>query len=160
MNDYFFDELISCFDVSHKAELMWFQNEKDKLISWKDIPNRNLAKNPKGIYCPSGKDYCLALKNILDSQYADDESLIYQTKSGGFYFEYPPEENKSGMEYFTNKKLLLNSEKLIPVGFVYQIKKKPNPLYRVLGCALVRYQKSTNIFQLYGFDNNGCLRFL
>ena len=47
MNDYFFDELISCFDVSHKAELMWFQNEKDKLISWKDIPNAQSSKKPQ-----------------------------------------------------------------------------------------------------------------
>jgi hypothetical protein len=160
MNDYIFHDLVSSLDASHRAELTWFHNEKGKLIAWKDIPNRNFAKNPKGIYCPSGKKYCLAVKNIIDSQYAEDESSIYITKSGGFYFEYPPEENEKGMEYFTNQKLLINSKSIIPIGFIYQVKKKPNPLYRVLGCALSRYQESTNIFQLYGFDDNGSVRFL
>ena len=72
----------------------------------------------------------------------------------------PPEENEKGMEYFTNQKLLINSKSITPIGFIYQVKKKPNPLYRVLGCALSRYQESTNIFQLYGFDDNGSVRFL
>jgi len=120
------------------------------------------AKVLKGIYRPAGKDYVLAIKNLIGSQYDSRESIaVFEDDRGGWYFEYPPEENPQGYEATNNGPLIKSSSMLYPVGFIYQIQKKPKPvLYKIYGPCLVRYQGQTDIFQLYGFNDEGQVRFL
>ena len=161
MHDYLLKELIEPLGDWHRKELLWFHEQKGRRIGWKDIPNRSFAKVPKGIYCPKGKEYCLAVKNIIGSEYSDKESLLFEHNDGSFYFEYPPESNHQGMEYHTNKSILNCSNKLIPIGLIYQLSKKPDPTkYLVCGLSLVRYQKDTNVFQFYGFSYLEKVRFV
>ncbi len=143
----------------HLDELKWFYANKGSIVQWSSIKNRKLAKCPKGIYSPEGQDIVLAIKSLIKSQYESRESKIFRNKEGGWYFEYAPEAHENGMEFHTNKKLLNNSHKKIPIGLIYQVQEKPS-LYEVIGTGLVRYQENINMFQVYGFNDDGSIRFL
>ena len=162
----FFD-LVKHLDDDHKKSLTWFWENKSRNMKWSDIRdsseiNNKFSKVLKGIYRPAGKDYVLAIKNLIGSQYDSRESIaVFEDDRGGWYFEYPPEENPQGYEATNNGPLIKSSSMLYPVGFIYQIQKKPKPvLYRIYGPCLVRYQGQTDIFQLYGFNDEGQVRFL
>ena len=158
-NDFQYKELIEPLTTNHQQQLDWFMNNKGSILSWGDIPNRLLARSPKGIYCPEGKNYCLAIKNIIDSEYAGRESLVFEHVNGSFYFEYPPERNDKGMKYFTNARLLSSGNRFIPIGLLYQVNVKPSE-YFIFGTGLSRYDRTRNIFQIYGFSKAGHARFL
>lgn len=161
MHDYRFHDLIKPLSKGHQEELRWFEKNKGQTIPWKDIRNRKLAKSPKGIYCPAGNDYALAIKNIIGSEYSLRESYVFEHEYGAFYFEYPAETNKRGkdIELYTNAKLCASGKDLVPIGLIYQKTKKPS-LYHVYGPALVRYHEARSIFQVYGFNDLFTVRFL
>lgn len=136
-------------------------------MSWSEIrdssdSNSNFAKVLKGIYRPAGTDYVLAIKNLIGSDYNSRESMsVYVDDRGGWYFEYPPEKNPQGYESTNNGPLINSSARNLPVGFIYQVQKKPKTvLYKIYGPCLVRYQGQIDIFQLYGFNDDGNVRFL
>ena len=143
----------------HLNELKWFNEYKGSSIPHSSIKNRKFANVPKGIYSQKSKNIVLAVASVIKSRYESKESKIFRNNEGGWYFEYAPEEHKSGMEFHTNKKLLNNSHKKIPIGLIYQVKEKPS-LYEVVGTGLVRYQEDINMFQIYGFNDDGSTRFL
>ena len=166
MKDVNFFDLLSNLDEDHKQNLIWFWENKSKNMKWSDIKdsseaNNNFSKVLKGIYRPAGKDYALAIKNLIGSHYNSRESKsVYEDDRGGWYFEYPPEENPKGYEATNNGPLILSSSRLYPVGFIYQIQKKPKPtLYKIFGPCLVRYNSEIDIFQRYGFNENAEVRF-
>tara|TARA_B100000787_G_C16174227_1_gene288103 strand:+ start:232 stop:711 length:480 start_codon:yes stop_codon:yes gene_type:complete len=144
---------------SHLVELNWFLDHKGATIPHSFIKNRNFAKIPKGIYSPKGQEIILAVKSLIKSRYDGRESKVFRNNDGGWYFEYAPEDNKKGIKFHTNAKLLRNGSKKIPVGVIYQVKEKPS-LYEVLGTGLVRYSEDLNMFCIYGFNNDGGIRFL
>lgn len=167
MSELNFFDLIKKLDDDHRNNLVWFWENKSKVMKWSDIrdsseTNKNFAKVLKGIYRPAQKDYVLAIKNLLGSQYNSRESLgVFEDDRGGWYFEYPPEENPKGYEATNNGPLIKSSSMLYPVGFIYQLQKKPKiVLYKIFGPCLVRYQGQIDIFQLYGFNDEGDVRFL
>ena len=161
MYDYGFHDLIKPLSDGHQEELQWFEKNKGQTIPWKYIKNRKLARSPKGIYCPAGKDYALAIKNIIGSEYSLRESHVFEHDNGAFYFEYPTETAKRGkdIEFYTNAKLCACGKDFVPIGLIYQITQKPS-IYHVYGPALVRYHEDTNIFQVYGFNDLFTVRFL
>tara|TARA_B000000475_G_scaffold263943_1_gene250987 strand:+ start:2357 stop:2884 length:528 start_codon:yes stop_codon:yes gene_type:complete len=167
MEDLNFFDLIEDLNQEHKENLLWFWENKNKVLKWSDIrdsseTNSNFAKVLKGIYRPAGADYVLAIKNLIGSNYNSRESMsVFVDDGGGWYFEYPPEENPQGYESTNNGPLINSSARNFPVGFIYQVQKKPKiVLYKVFGPCLVRYQGQIDIFQLYGFNDDGNVRFL
>ena len=167
MADLNFFELTKDLEKDHKKNLLWFWNNKSKIMKWADIrdsseTNKNFARVLKGIYRPAGTDYALAIKNLIASEYGSRESLsVFEDDRGGWYFEYPPETNPQGYTATNNGPLVKSSSMLLPVGFIYQVQKKPQQvLYKIYGPCLVRYQGQTDTFQLYGFNNKGEVRFL
>ena len=159
MFDLAYKDLINKLDQSHIDELNWFNKHKGKILAFTEIKNKKFANNPKGIYCPKGKENILAIKSLIKSRYDGKESKVFKNNSGGWYFEYAPEYNKKGMEFFTNARLLRNGQRKIPFGVIYQVKETPS-LYEVLGTALVRYAEDIDMFQVYGFEDDGNIRFL
>ena len=162
----FFD-LTQNLEKDHQDNLNWFWNNKGLVTQWSDLrdsseTNNNFAKVLKGIYRPAGKSYALAIKNLIGSEYDSRESLsVFEDDRGGWYFEYPPEKNPQGYEATNNGPLMKSSAMIMPVGFIYQIQKKPQKvLYKIYGPCLVRYQGQTDTFQLYGFNDKGEVRFL
>ena len=166
MHDYNFHDLLKPLNEEHQEQLLWFWSLKGKIINWKDIEPIQFRKVPKGIYRPEGKEY-VHVKNIIGSEYNPRESLsLLEDVDGGWYFEYPPENNANGMNFFTNKSFRECGESLIPIGFIYQTQNKithpenPISLYKVCGPALCRYNESLDIFHLYGFNFDGTARIL
>ena len=167
MNNLNFFNLVKNLDRDHQDNLNWFWENKGITMKWSDIrdssvTNGNFARVLKGIYRPAGKEYVLAIKNLIGSEYNSRESEdVYKDDRGGWYFEYPPEINERGFNATNNAPLIKSSNMLAPVGFIYQVQKKPNTvLYKIYGPCLVRYQDQTDIFQLYGFNDQGDVRFL
>ena len=167
MSDLTFSELIQNLEREHKKNIKWFWDNRGKTMKWSDIEassvaNGKFARVLKGIYRPKGKDYVLSIKNLIGSEYNSRESIaVYEDDRGGWYFEYPAEENPQGFLATNNGPLMYTSENEFPVGFIYQIQKKPKEvLYKIYGPCLVRYQRDNDIFQLYGFNDNGQVRFL
>ena len=166
MIDFNLHDLLLPLSKDHQLSLNWFSDRKGDVVEWKDLLPK-FKTNPKGIYCPKNKNYALAVRNNIGSIYGSRESIeVVEGQSGSWYFEYPPEADTAGIDFHTNKKLKICGEKFIPIGFAYQIQNKETigsdkrSLYKIYGCALPRYNQDLNIFQLYGFNKNGVIRFL
>jgi hypothetical protein len=167
LNDLNYFDLISTLEQDHQDSLNWFWENKGRVLAWSEIRdsskiNNNFAKVLKGIFKPAGKKYALGIKNLIGSDYDSRESKhVYEDEDDGWYFEYPPEKNPKGFNATNNGPLMISSAMLAPVGFIYQLQRKPQKvLYKVHGPCLVRYQGQIDTFQLYGFNAEGNVRFL
>jgi hypothetical protein len=160
MNTYSYADLTSNLLPEHKKELDWFNENKDQTILCSDIPNRKMMNNQKVIHCPRSEDYALSLREIPGSMYESRESFEpFKDSSGGWYSEYAPEKSEDGHLFWTNARLISTSKRLIPVGFMWRTQIRP-VTYRIYGTALARYNYELDIFQLYGFNNEGKVKFL
>ena len=153
MKDLFFDELIDFLPEEHKEKLIWFLNNKGKIIPWVDIKKDEMATQVKGIFKPADWEYTLSVKNTLGENYSDSDLYLSSNNSWMLYY-CPENDSKKGFEVYTNKSLLNNSIDLVPIGYLHQVRQKPGAAYRVMGPALVRYEKSINRFHLNGFDED------
>ena len=153
MKDLFFDELIDFLPEEHKEKLRWFLNNKGKIIPWVDIKKNEMATQVKGIFKPADWEYTLSVKNTQGENYNDSD--LYLSNNNAWMLYYCPEnDSQKGFEVYTNKSLLNNFIDLVPIGYLHQVRQKPGAAYRVMGPALVRYEKSINRFHLNGFDDD------
>ncbi len=156
MKDLIFDELIDFLPETHKEKLLWFWENRNKAILWSDIQKEGMANQAKGIFKPADWNYSLSVKNTIGTYYSDGD--LFTSRDGSWMIYYCPEDDpRHGFEVFTNKSLLNNSKDLVPIGYIHQVKQKPGATYRVLGPALVRYEKSINRFHLNGFSDEGLI---
>ena len=154
MKDLFFEELIDFLPEEHKEKLKWFWDNRGKAILWTDIQKEGMANQAKGIFKPADWNYSLSVKNTIGINYNDGD--LFTSRSGSWMIYYCPEnDSRQGFNVYTNNSLLNNSKDLVPLGYFHQIKQKPGAVYRVLGPALVRYEKSINMFHLHGFTDEG-----
>ena len=156
--------LLKNLEPIHKKHLQWFVDFKDTNIFWKDIHNRDFANSPKGIFVPKDQPYALAIKKTLSDDYSQvDFSEPYTNSLGGWYFEYAPEKNKDGINYYTNSALIYCSTNLIPIGVITQTHNKHSNInkyssYKIWGLGYVKYESNENIFRIFGFDNDNQIK--
>ncbi len=139
----------------HKKRLDWFMENKNKEIKgWpKPLDNQLLLCKPKGIYKPREIEYALSIRTSINGPY--DDKLIEHI-DGKFEFSYFQENlntRKRDLEY-TNLAMNKCINDVIPVGVFVQIKTKPNPIYKVLGPAVVKSWKD-GFYKIKGFSNIG-----
>jgi hypothetical protein len=139
-----------------KRKLLWFWENRKKAILWTDIQKEGMANQAKGIFKPADWNYSLSVKNTIGINYNDGD--LFTSRDGSWMVYYCPEDDsRQGFNVYTNKSLLSNSKDLVPVGYLHQVKQKPGATYRVLGPALIRYEKSINRFHLHGFSDEGLI---
>lgn len=141
---------------SHKNALLWFQQHQGKDVPWpKPMPDKTfLVNKAKGIHKPAGLKYALSVRQSLKGPYADRDPVIHADGSWTYqYFQEQPDPAKRDT-MFTNVALLACQKDEIPIGVLRQVKAKPNPLYRVMGLALVR-EWNDGYFTLVGFSPSG-----
>ena len=156
MKDLHFEDLIDFLPNDHKEKLLWFWDNRKKAILWTDIQKEGMANQAKGIFKPADWNYSLSVKNTIGINYNDGD--LFSARDGCWMVYYCPEDDeRQGFNVYTNKSLLNNSKDLVPVGYLHQVKQKPGATYRVLGPALVRYEKSINRFHLHGFSDEGII---
>jgi hypothetical protein len=115
-----------------------------------------LVTKAKGIYKPSWTKYALSIRQSLGGPYPDHEP---EMKADGTWSYVYHQENRDPTERdseYTNIGLLECIKDSVPVGVIYQVKKKPAPRYQVLGVALVT-RWNQGYFYLAGFSRNGTL---
>lgn len=129
---------IANLSVVHQVALRWFENRAGQELSWpKPLDNLFLLNKAKGIHKPAGWEHALSVRQGLDGPYADRE--VIDLGKGIWTYDYHQEgaEPSARDQDFTNRALMRNLRDGVPVGVVKQIKRKPAPLYRVLGLATV-----------------------
>jgi hypothetical protein len=149
--------LQSIFDalkIEHRIALEWFHIRQGQEISWPEpLPDGTfLVNRAKGIHKPEGWTYALSIRQSLNTEYKDED--VDFREDGSWSYRYSQE--GQDQNYFTNKSLLACITDQIPVGVIRQSKLKPNPLYKVLGVALVTELKD-GLFTLKGFPPNANL---
>lgn len=148
--------LIKDLDDEHKKCLLWFQNNKGKIINgWpKKIDDKYyLATKAKGIYKPKETKYALSLRSSLKSDYKD---ILELKENGKFKFKYFQENidiRKRDFE-FTNRAVKECINDVIPVGIFIQISPKPKTSYKIIGTGIVKKWEN-GFFLINGFDKNG-----
>jgi hypothetical protein len=150
-----FEILIDKLEVDHKKLLTWFFENKNKEILGWPIPFNKylLASKAKGIYKPKGYKYALSVRVSLNSPYDDNFKEIGDGKFILKYFQENLDIRYRDIEY-TNISLKECINDVVPIGVFKQIKDKPNPIYKVLGPAIVKSWKE-GFFEILGFSNKG-----
>jgi putative restriction endonuclease len=123
----------------HREALQWFLDREGEEVGWPEpLPSGLfLVNKAKGIHKPSGWDHALSVRQSLGGPY-DDKEVVTRT-DGTWLFEYFQEGSDPSKrdDDFTNRALMQNVADRVPVGAIVQVKKKPNPRYKVLGLAQV-----------------------
>lgn len=140
----------------HREALQWFLDRAGNEVPWPSpMPSGLfLANKAKGIHKPAKWDHALSVRQSLGGPYDDREVEV--RADGGWSFDYFQEGKDPSRrdEDYTNRALLRNMEDGMPVGVLIQVKKKPNPRYRVLGLAQVS-NWAGGYFRLDGFNPTG-----
>jgi hypothetical protein len=150
-----FELLISKLEKDHKNLLNWFfENKNKEILGWPKPFNSNLlASKAKGIYKPKVFKYALSIRISLNSPYDDN---FIEIKDGKFklkYFQENLDIRYRDIEY-TNISLKECINDVVPIGVFMQIKKRPDPIYKVLGPAIVK-SWNKGFFEVIGFSNSG-----
>ena len=150
-----FELLIDKLDKDHKSLLNWFFDNKNKeILGWPKPFNSNLlASKAKGISKPKGYQHALSIRVSLNSPYDDNFTKIKDGKFVLKYFQENLDIRYRDAEY-TNVSLKKCINDVVPIGVLMQIKKKPDPVYKVLGPAIVK-SWNKGFFEVIGFSNTG-----
>jgi hypothetical protein len=123
----------------HKEALNWFAARAGEEIEWPKPLNNGLylLNKAKGIHKPKNWTHALSVRQAINSPYPDKE-IVFQD-DGSWEFEYFQEgdDPTAWQKDFTNVALMQNIANRVPVAVVRQTKLKPNPLYHVMGLAVV-----------------------
>ncbi len=134
---------------------MWFFDRTGTDIGWphpSPVPAlERVVTQAKAIYSPAGTGVVVSVRQNLKSPYSDRDPVFRD--DGTWLYAYHIEGNNFEDSY-TNRCLMRNMMEELPVAVIIQSKPKPNPVYRVLGVALVRHF-SDNFFFLEGFNSEG-----
>ena len=150
-----FETLINNLPDDHRLKLNWFmENKNQEIKGWpKPFNNQLLLCMPKGIYKPSESEYVLSIRTSIKGPY-DDKLLEFE--NGKFEFSYFQENlntRRRDLEY-TNVAMNKCINDVVPIGVFIQKKSKPNPIYKVLGPAVVKSWKE-GYYKIKGFDTYG-----
>lgn len=149
-------------DSLQKAEgdqrpaLQWFLDHEGDVVPWPSpMPSGLfLANKAKGIHKPANWDHALSVRQSLGGPYDDREVEVSADGSWRFdYFQEGKDPSRRDDDY-TNRALLRNMQDGMPVGVLIQVKKKPDPRYKVLGLAQVS-SWAGGYFRLDGFTPAG-----
>ena len=140
----------------HREALQWFLDHAGEVVPWPaPLPSGLLLANKaKGIHKPAGWEHALSVRQSLGGPYDDRE--VEARDDGSWAFDYFQEGKDPGRrdDDYTNRALMRNMEDGLPVGVLIQVKKKPDPRYRVLGLAQVS-NWAGGYFRLDGFTPTG-----
>ena len=157
MND--FEKYTFVLSDDHKERLKFFFYKKGIVGSWPvhTQVDRYLATRAKGIYKPEGWKYALSVRQNIQANYPDRKPV--HNDNGSWTYEYFQEgyDLARPKDLYTNKAMIKCQEDKVPIGVILQLKKKPNPQYEYLGCAIVAYRKESGHFLLLGFNKEGNL---
>ena len=151
-----FEILISKLSVRHQRSLKWFiENKGKKINGWPEPLSKDelLLTMAKGIYKPKDLDHALSVRMSLNGPY--DDQLI-ELDAGKFTLKYYQENltaHKRDLEY-TNIAMNKCINDVVPVGVFIQRKSKPNPIYEVMGPAIIKKWEK-GFYALNGFDFEG-----
>ena len=151
-----FDFLIKNLNESHKNRLEWFfKNKGNTITGWPPILNEEniLATKAKGIYKPKDYKYALSIRSSLSGPYNDNLKKLPNGKFVFYYFQENLNPKERDLEY-TNIAMKKCMKDVVPIGVFVQIKKKPNPVYEILGTGVVK-SWDKGFFTINGFDTNG-----
>jgi hypothetical protein len=150
--------LLNSVSSEFRDGLLWFDEQTGKDIPWpapSAVPSLSfLVSQAKAIYKPKDSNIngvALSIRQNLDSPYANKAPIFRD--DGTWVYAYH-QEGASFDSSFTNKALFENIKHRSPVAVLIQSKSKPNPLYLVLGLAIVTHYEN-NFFYLEGFNSEG-----
>lgn len=126
--------------IAHREALMWFHEQRGQEVGWPGALHKGmlLVSKAKGIYKPAGFLHALSVRESLNGLYPDREPTYSDSGIWTYpYYQEKIEPNHRDAVY-TNRALLACIRDQVPVGVIRQVKRKPEPRYKVLGLALVR----------------------
>lgn len=139
MSESALSSLLQALPAQHRSALEWFEKRAGQETSWPGALDDGtlLATRAKGIYKPAWSRYALSVRQSLNSPYPD-RSVVHG-HGGSWTYDYFQEnlDPNSRDDAFTNQGLMNCWRDVVPVGVFLQTRLKPNPLYKVLGLALV-----------------------
>ena len=151
-----FEILISKLSQRHQKSLKWFMDNKGiKIKGWPEPLSKDelLLTMAKGIYKPKDLEHALSIRLSLNGPYDDQ---LTELENGKFTLKYYQENltvHKRDLEY-TNIAMNKCINDVVPVGVFIQRKSKPNPIYEVMGPAIIKKWEQ-GYYALTGFDNKG-----
>lgn len=151
-------ERIALLSEPHREALNWFLTRAGSEVPWPEPQSSGLflLNKAKGIHKPSSWIHALSVRQSMDSPYADRE--LIRNDDGTWEYDYYQEghDPSNRDNDYTNKALMQNLYDDVPVAVVMQVKRKPNPLYLVVGLAKVT-EWAGGYFHLRGYAKDGTL---
>tara|TARA_B100000575_G_C22920855_1_gene534204 strand:- start:225 stop:683 length:459 start_codon:yes stop_codon:yes gene_type:complete len=146
-------ENVQNLNREHRLRLDWFYENSDKITGWPDkVSNKYLlVSKAKGIFKPRDLKYALSVRENIDSSYDDKKVMYGENNQWTYTYHQEGFTSEDLKSLYTNRSLTYCFMDKIPVGVIKQIKKKPDPEYLILGCALVD-TISNNHFVLKGLN--------
>lgn len=150
------EDSLALSPLDRREALQWFVKHAGADVPWPgQLPSGlYLANKAKGIHKPAGWDHALSVRQSLGGPYDDREVEVRDDGSWTFdYFQEGKDPSRRDDD-FTNRALMKNMQDGVLVGVLIQVKKKPDPRYRVLGLAQVTGWAG-GYFRLEGFNSDG-----
>ena len=143
-------------EAEFQDALLWFHNHRGKEVPWPGSMESGqfLVSKAKGIYKPADAAFALSIRQNLKSPYADRKVIARSDGTWVYAYHQEGHDSLSRDDDYTNRALMENLHRGVPVGVLHQTAPKPASRYKVLGLALVVSWRDGYFF-LEGFDGAG-----
>lgn len=143
-------------EAEFQDALLWFHDHRGEEVVWPRSTESGqlLVSKAKGIYKPADAAFALSIRQNLKSPYADRKVIVRSDGTWVYAYHQEGHDSLSRDDDYTNRALMENLHRGVPVGVLHQTAPKPASRYKVLGLALVVSWRDGYFF-LEGFDGAG-----